>query len=120
MRSFLTAIALLGVIGCGSPQPGLKSTPVSEVGKVSLAGQPVGNVAVSFQPLDNGHQKSLPVKPDGTFQGELISGKYAYSLVQSTPESQQVLGKIPPQYLEPDLQRTVQVAPGQELVIALD
>ena len=50
----------------------------------------MGNVAVTFQPLDKGHMKSLPVKPDGTFQGELHTGTYAYSIMaSSSPETQQ-------------------------------
>jgi hypothetical protein len=93
---------------------------VSVAGKLSQAGQPVGNVAVTFQPLDTGHMKSLPVKPDGTFQGELNTGTYAYSIVASSPESQQTLNKLAPQYLEPNLERTITVEAGQELQIVLE
>ena len=108
-------------LGCGTSQPGLKGAPVSVTGKVSQAGQPVGNVTVSFHPLDNGHLKSLPVNADGSFQGELISGTYAYAIVSSAaPESQQALSRVAPQYLEPDLQRTVTIESGQEVQIVLD
>jgi hypothetical protein len=64
--------------------------------------------------------KSLPVKPDGTFQGELITGKYAYSIVASSPESQPALSKIAPRFLQASTDRTVQIEPGQELQIVLD
>jgi hypothetical protein len=120
MRSFL-AIVILAALGCGGSSPGTRGAPVSVTGKVSQAGQPVGNVAVSFQPLDRGHMKSLPVKPDGTFQGELLGGRYAYSIVASTsPESHQALSKVAPQFLEPNMERTVEIQPGQELQIMLD
>jgi hypothetical protein len=99
----------------------MRGAPVSVKGKVSQAGQPVGNVAVSFQPLDSGHMKSLPVNSDGTFQGELLGGKYAYSIVASTSSaSQQALSKIAPQFLEPNMGRTVEIQAGQELQIVLD
>ena len=108
-------------LGCGTSQPGLKGAPVGVTGKVSQAGQPVGNVAVAFHPLDHGHPANIPVKADGTFQGELIAGTYAYSLAQSSaPNSTQSLSRVAPQYLEPDLQRTVTIESGQEVQIVLD
>jgi hypothetical protein len=90
-------------------------------GKVTQAGQPIGNFAVSFHPLDHGYVTNVDVRPDGTFQGDLIAGKYSYSLVQSSnPASAQALQKVAPQYLEPNLERTVSIEPGQELQIVLD
>jgi hypothetical protein len=120
MKNMVMAVALFTAIGCGASPPGMKSAPVSIRGKVSQAGQPLGNIAVSFHPLDHGHLKSLTVRPDGSFEGELISGTYAYSIAQSSADSLPTLRKISPQYLEPDLQRTITVAAGQELLIALD
>ena len=110
----------VGMVGC-SPTTSLKESPTSVSGKVSRAGQPFGDVLVSFQPLDHGHLCSFPVKPDGKFQGELISGNYAYYVGQSTaPNSAAALKKIDPKYLEADLGRSVAIQAGQELVIALD
>jgi hypothetical protein len=121
MRNFIAVVMLVAALGCGGSSPGTRSAPVSVTGKVSQAGQPVGNVAVAFQPLDSGHPKSLNVKPDGSFQGELISGNYAYSIVaSSTPASQQALSKIAPQFLEPSMERTVKIESGQEVQIVLD
>ncbi|MDZ4658388.1 MAG: hypothetical protein SH868_12490 [Bythopirellula sp.] len=120
-QSLLATFLLIAVIGCGAPQPGLKGAPVNVNGKVSQAGQPVGNITVSFHPLDNGHLTNLEVKPDGTFQGELISGKYAYSIVQSTPSDATTSApSIAPEYTQPDLQRTVNVEAGQALEIVLN
>lgn len=120
MRSFSIIIMLAATLGCGGSSPGMRGAPVSVTGKLLLAGQPVGDVAVSFQPLDSGHMKSLPVKPDGTFQGELVTGTYAYAIVASSSASQSVLGRLAPQYLEPNLDRIVKIQPDQELQITLD
>jgi hypothetical protein len=121
MRSIIAVIIVLSAMGCGASQPGLKNTPVGVTGKVSQGGQPVGNVAVSFHPTDHGYLTNLQVAPDGTFKGELISGTYAYSIAQSiVPDSAQAIGKIAPQYLEPNLQRTVKIEADQEVLIVLD
>jgi hypothetical protein len=120
MRNLCTLLLITLVVGCGV-QPGLKSVPVDITGKVSQKGQPIGDVAVTFQPLDKGHVKSLPVKPDGSFEGSMISGTYAYSITQSTSaNATTALAKVDPQYLEPNLQRTVTIEPGKEVLIALD
>jgi hypothetical protein len=120
MRNLCTLLLITLVVGCGV-QPGLKSAPVDITGKVSQKGQPIGDVAVTFQPLDKGHVKSLPVKPDGSFEGSMISGTYAYSITQSTSaNATTALAKVDPQYLEPNLQRTVTIEPGKEVLIALD
>jgi hypothetical protein len=116
----LLVAILLGVVGC-SDAPALKQARVSVSGRVSQGGQPVGNVMVSFHPLDNGHVGSFPVKPDGTFLGELVVGNYSYYVAKSTgPNSDAALRKIDPKYYEPDLGRKVAVQGGQELQIALD
>ena len=112
MRYSLYALVLVSILGCGASPPGMKSTPIPVKGKVVLAGQPVRNVAISLQPLDAGHMKSLHVQADGTFQGDMIPGKYAYSIVQVANTQGKSQGKIPPQYLEPDLERTVQIDAG--------
>ena len=108
------------VIGCTQPTT-LKEGPVSVSGKVSQAGQPIGDVMVSFQPLDHGHLASFLVGPDGTFQSELIPGNYAYYVAKATgPKADAAIKRVDPKFLEADLNRTVAVQSGQELAIALD
>lgn len=108
------------VIGCTQPTT-LKEAPVNVTGKLSKAGQPLGDILVSFQPLDHGHLASFPVKPDGTFQSELIPGNYAYYVAKSAgPKADAALKRVDPKFLEPDLTRIVTVESGQELAIALD
>lgn len=121
-RRLFALVAMFGcTIGC-SEAPAKKSTPISVTGKVSQAGQPVGNVTISFQPLDHGYAKSFPVKRDGAFQGELIAGAYAYFIDKSAPPPTPGAAprKIDPKFYEANLERSVVVAPGQQLAIALD
>ena len=118
--STVLVLVAAGTMGC-SEAPVLRKSPSNVSGKVSQGGKPVSNVAVFFQPLDHGHPKSLPVTPQGTFQGELIDGNYTYYVGPSTAaNSVAALRKIDPKYLEPDMRRTVSVEFGKELVLALD
>ena len=117
----LAIVALsLAAIGCTQPTR-LNEAPINVNGKVSQGGQPVGDLLVTFQPLEQGHPGNFPVNPDGTFQGELIPGNYAYFVGKSTtPKSEAALKKIDPKFYEPNLDRKVAVEDGQELLIALD
>ena len=117
MRSWTIVIGLLMTVGCGMSPPPLAG-PVSVTGKVVASdGKPVGGVSVNLQPLENGYMKTVDVKPDGTFEVETHTGKYAYFF---TPKSG--TKAVPPQFAklkEANLERTVSVASGQELVINL-
>jgi hypothetical protein len=119
-NAVLLVALVLGAVGC-SKSPALKQPPVSVSGRVTQGGQPVGDVVVSFHPLDNGHLCSFPVKPDGTFDGDLIVGNYAYYVgPSSAPTSQALMAKIDAKYYQPDLGRSVSIEPGKEIVLALD
>jgi hypothetical protein len=120
MRFFILMTYIVCVAGCGS-QADLKPTPVSVSGTVSQGGRPVGSMVIVFQPLDEGHVRELPIQKDGTFNGEIISGKYAYYVAKPVvPAAAQALKKLAPKYFEADLSRTVQVEPNTQLAIALD
>jgi hypothetical protein len=109
-----------GALGC-SDAPVLKDAPVSISGKVTLGGKPVSHVVLSLHPLDQGHLKSFPVAADGTFQGEAISGNYAYYVEKSAaPNSAATMQRIDPKYHQPDMSRSVSVEFGKELALALD
>jgi hypothetical protein len=74
-----------------------------------------------FQPLGDGHVRELPVHKDGTFNGEMVSGEYAYYVARPTVVAvAQALRKLPPKYFDADLSRTVTVEPDVRLAIALD
>jgi hypothetical protein len=114
------AVLAAGAIGC-SDAPTIKDAPVAVSGKVSQAGKPVGNVVVWFHPLDSGHLQSLSVNTDGTFAGELIGGNYSYYVGKPPAASSAVsLKGIDPKYYEPDLERTINVEFGKEILLALD
>ena len=118
--AFQLAVIFCVAVGCTQPTT-LKEGPVSVPGKLTKAGQPVGDVMVWFQPLDHGHLASFAVRPDGQFQSELVPGNYAYYVAKSTgPKADAAWKRIDPKFWEPDLTRTVAVESGQELAIALD
>ncbi|MCI0335849.1 MAG: hypothetical protein L0228_21795 [Planctomycetes bacterium] len=120
MRSFIVLILIVGLLGCSS-EVKMKGAPVSVSGKVSQSGQPFGGMVMTFHPLGDGHVREFPVHKDGTFNGELVSGTYAYYVAKPiVPGAAQALRKLPPKYFEADLSRTVTVELGQQLSIALD
>jgi hypothetical protein len=113
-------IAAIALTGCSRPTQ-LNEAPIGVTGKISQGGQPVGDVLVTFQPLEKGHPASFPVAAAGTFQGELIPGNYAYYVGKSpASKSDAAIKRIDPKFLEANLTRAVMIAPDQELVIALD
>ena len=88
---------------------------------MSQGGQPVGGMVMIFQPLGDGHVREFPIRKDGTFNGEMVSGDYAYYVARPTvAAAAQALKKLPAKYFEADLSRTVTVEPGEQLAIALD
>ena len=120
MRFFLVLMFIVGLVGCSS-EVKLKGAPVSVSGKVSQSGQPVGGLVMILHPLGDGHVREFPVQKNGTFNGELVSGEYAYYVAKPiAPAAAQALRKLSPKYFEADLSRTVTVEPGQQLAIALD
>jgi hypothetical protein len=74
-----------------------------------------------FQPLGDGHVREFPIQKDGTFRGELISGKYAYYVARPTaPAAAPSLKNLSPKFFEADMSRTVTVEPDTLVAIALD
>ena len=120
MRLFIVLTIIVGLVGC-SREAKLKGAPTSVSGKVSLGNQPVGGVVMVFQPLGDGHVREFPTGKDGTFNGELISGEYAYYVAKpAVRNATQPPIRLSPQYFEADLSRTVTVEGGKQLTIALD
>jgi hypothetical protein len=120
MRFFILCTIVLSLVGCGS-EARLKPAPVGVLGKVSQAGQPVGSIVMVFQPLGEGHMREFAIHKDGTFNGELISGEYAYYVGKLTnPAAAVIAKKLPAKYFEADLSRTVTIEPGKQLAIELN
>ncbi len=117
---FLVLALLTLFVGCG-PAIREMAAPTATKGKVTLKGQPFGDVAIAIQPLGDGHPKTIPVAADGTFQSELSPGKYVFSVVQSSSKtSEQALKKVDPKYYDASMDRSVVVSAGEDLIIALD
>jgi hypothetical protein len=78
-------------------------------------------MVIVFQPLGDGHVGELPIRQDGTFNGALVSGEYAYYVAKpAVLAAAKSLRNVSPRYFEADLSRTVIVEPDIELAIALD
>lgn len=108
------------LVGCG-PSIREMAAPSATQGKVTLKSQPFGDISLSLQPLTEGYPKTIQVAADGTFQAELIPGKYVYSVGQATSKtSEQALKKVDPKYYDTSMDRSVVVSAGEELIIALD
>jgi hypothetical protein len=117
---FLVLALLTLLVGCG-PSIREMAARTATKGKVTLKGQPFGDVAIAIQPLGDGHPTTIPVAVDGTFQSELSPGKYVFSVVQSTSKtSEQALKKVDPKYYETSMDRSLVVTADQELIIALE
>lgn len=108
------------LVGCG-PSIREMGTPSATKGKVTLKSQPFGDISLSLQPMADGYPKTVQVAADGTFQTELIPGKYVYSVGQtSSKSSEQALKKVDPKYYDTSMDRSVVVSAGEDLIIALD
>jgi hypothetical protein len=120
MRNLLLLLVGLLLTGCSNSAPQM-SAPVAVSGKVSAAGAPVSGCVLMLQPLEDGHPAPCTLGPDGTFQANLVPGKYAYFVQKGSDATATDLSKLNAKFLEADLGRTVTVAAGQtSLDIALD
>ena len=120
MRYLICLLMFSIVAGC-SGNPGIRSESGKVAGKLASGdGKKIGNVGLTLQPLDNGFVTTLQVAEDGSFEGEMIPGKYAFFIGKSAAKNaEQSLKKVDPKFYEANLTRTVVVQPGQELRIEL-
>jgi len=121
MRSIAFVLLLVGFLGCSNGAT-LRTEPTKVAGKLaSTGGQAVGNVGLTFQPLDAGFMTTVQVAEDGSFQGELVPGKYSYFIVKSSSKTgDQALKKIDAKFLEANMSRTIEFKPGQDLALVLE
>ena len=108
----LSAVMLMATFttGCQYKVP-LMPAPVEVTGKLTKGGQPFGDVILMLQPLQTGHPVPLTVKPDGSFKGSIVPGKYAYYI---TPvESSSAIDSVDASFKEASMSRTVTIEPGQ-------
>jgi hypothetical protein len=121
MKNILLVLFLVVMVGCGSSATPMPASSVVKGKLETSSGKPIGNVLLTLQPLGEGHPAPLQVSEDGTFQGEIVPGKYAYFVAKSSAKnSEQALKSIDAKYYEASMARTVSVQAGQELRIAMD
>lgn len=105
-------------IGCQYKVP-LMNSPVNVTGKLTKAGKPIGNLTLMLQPTETGHMVPLAVGADGSFQGSVVPGKYAFYLVANEDGSSSLAG-IDSSLLQASMDRTLTVQPEQtQLDVAL-
>ena len=119
MRLATLLMLVFYFVGCSS-EVKLKPTPMSVSGNVSQGGQPLSGMVLVFQPLGDGHVREFPLRKDGSFSGELVSGEYAYYLAKRTGFGAAQAPKPSARYFEADMSRTVTVEPDKLLAIALN
>lgn len=118
---FLFMVAVLA--GCSGKPPAAPAS-VGFSGTVHRAdGKPVGNVLVHFHPLAPGFSCATQVAGDGSFTTAAPPGRYAWSLrrAEQAPaaEADAAIAAVLEPFRETDLSRTVTVAEGAQVAIAV-
>jgi hypothetical protein len=96
-----------------------------QVGKVkgkitSGDGQAIKSVSLTFQPLDTGLPATFQVSESGDFEGEMHSGKYTYFVAKSSAKNSEASIKtVDAKFLEPHMERTIEIKPGTDVSIVL-
>lgn len=83
IRWWGVGLVALVLVGCGGGKPPRK--PVTILGRVTDAkGKPVGNVMLSFAPMDAANKDERPmaqVASDGLFKADCLPGRYRVTLI---------------------------------------
>jgi hypothetical protein len=113
LRSLLSLMLIGALAGCGGVSVTPNPDPVAVTGNVTLAGKPVTDIAVNFQPIEGGLPAVVTVK-DGKFEAQITPGKYTYFVSKaSTPTGERSLSKVPTPLHQGAMDRVVEVTgPG--------
>lgn len=113
LRSLLVLLVLAVIAGCGGVSVTPNPDPVAVTGNVTLAGKPVTDIAVNFQPIAGGLPAVVTVK-DGKFEAQITPGKYTYFISKaSTPTGERSLAKVPASFHQGAMDRVIEVnGPG--------
>lgn len=104
MRWTLLLLAA-AVVGCGTTVT-KNPDPVEVSGKVMIAGKPVTDVILTFQPTGAGLPAPVPVT-DGAFKATILPGTYAYFIAEGKDKT--AYEAVPPEHREASLDRQVEV-----------
>lgn len=93
----MCSVAVFAAAGCGGARQAVDSrVKVAVSGSVTVDGKPINgaDVAVTLFPADNSAPLSIPLKADGSFSGQAVSGKnYVVVNAARTPEGGHSEGK---------------------------
>ena len=113
-----SVVAVLAMVGCGVSPPSVQEAVRVEGKIISQDGKPIGDVAVNFQPLEDGYSKTVEVASNGSFAVETQPGKYAYYFSPKAG-AKRASPKVA-KYLQASMERTVNISPGEELEIRVN
>lgn len=120
----LCLVTAVLVAGCSGRPPAAPAS-VTFSGTVRAAdGKPLGNVLVHFHPLVPGFSCATEVAGDGRFTTAAPPGRYAWSLRRAeqlaAAEADAAIATVPEPFRETDLSRTVTIAEGAQVEIAVN
>jgi hypothetical protein len=105
MRKLIPVMGLV-LIGCGV-NPGKTPDPVDLSGKVTLAGKPVSDVSIFFQPTGpSGVPAEFPLI-NGGFKGKGTPGKFTYYFTEGKNAS--AFRAIPAKYKSGSMERQIDI-----------
>jgi hypothetical protein len=130
LRNLLGCLLMTGVVlvsGCGPKDQAPHDKPSPVTGTINGPdGKPMANVGIYFQPTGNGFPMTFFAE-NGTFKGDMIPGKYAWSI--RIPESglnaaQQKAAAtaykgVPEKFREGSMDRQIEVKPNDTITIDL-
>jgi hypothetical protein len=124
LMTLVAPIVAVALVGCGS-NVRLLPGPVAVSGKVTFAdGRPVKNLMFALQPTETGHPTAFKLAADGSFRGDIVPGKYAFSLQpQDGPErskSLAALKEVPEKYRSAHLDHQVDFKASTDAQIKLN
>ena len=118
-RWIIVFLGLAFLVGCG-PRVEIRSEPVSVSGKLTVGGNPLGDVVFHLHPLEGQHPVPFQVGADGSFNGTAIPGKYTY-YVSAKDANPGALEKVVAKFRESDLSRSIIIGADKATFdIALD
>jgi len=115
----VVVLSLCIMCGCsGKVTPRVNPAPIEVSGTVTIAGKPVNDVVINFQPTGPGSLPALLTVKDGKFQGHANPGRYTYFVTPG--QSKEAFKSVPEKYRAGAMDRQFSVAPENAIDFKLD